>query len=211
MDLFSQSNANSPSITHLADGLSLIKHLADSQLCLKHIQTITEQAQFRNMMTPMGHPMQVSTSNCGEYGWTSNLNGYRYLNHDPISKHPWPAIPTAFLALCQQAIDLAGLAEFNPDSCLINRYEIGHSMGAHFDKDEQDLTQPIVSVSLGLSAVFQVHMPHSKVLDIPLEDGDVLIMHGPARAYRHGVKTIKPHMLQPNLKYRHNLTLRKAF
>jgi alkylated DNA repair protein (DNA oxidative demethylase) len=220
MDLFSQppinggkqSSFDSSRIETPSPGITLIKGLADSARCIELITDITQIAEFRHMLTPMGHPTQVAMSNCGEYGWTSQASGYAYLKYDPLNQQAWPPIPDYFLQLSQQAIQLSNLPSFTPDSCLINRYDIGMAMGRHQDKDEHDLSEPIVSISLGLSAIFQVFRDgrNGEKLDILLDDGDVLIMHGPARHYYHGIKPIKAHKLQPSLTQRFNLTLRRA-
>lgn len=220
MDLFSHTHLdvnNSASfgasrIETPTQGITLLKGLADSAKCLNLIDHIAQHAEFRHMMTPMGHATQVAMSNCGDYGWTSSASGYGYRKYDPLNHQPWPALPAYFLQLVRHAMQLSTLQSFSPNSCLINRYDIGMQMGAHQDKDEQDLSQPIVSISLGLSAVFQIFRQgrHGEKLELLLEDGDVLIMHGPARHYYHGIKPIKADVLQPKLQMRHNLTLRRA-
>ena len=215
-DLFSQPFT--PSIETLAPGIVLIKGLVDSPVFLNLIQNIINQAPLRHMMTPMGHPTKVAMSNCGPLGWVSSLKGYDYSPTDPISNLRWPTMPHKFIELAQQAANLTGLTHFLPDACLINQYEIGHNLGRHQDKDEADFQWPIVSVSIGLPAVFQI-FPSSpennsnrskKAQNILLQDGDILVLHGPARLRHHAIKTIKPDLLQPNLKYRYNLTFRKA-
>ena len=226
MDLFSNQSCAAPSSTehHTAfhehadllfpiTGVCLIKGLANGPVLLEHIHRITQQAPFRHMMTPMGHPTQVAMSNCGQYGWTSSEAGYGYKPLDPQSNQPWPAKPNGFLALVNRATQLAKLPPFQPDSALINRYDIGMAMGRHRDKDEADLSQPIVSVSLGLSAVFQIFTDgrNGGKYELLLQDGDVLIMYGPARGYYHGIKPIKADALQPNLQHRYNLTMRRGF
>lgn len=220
MDLFSHTHSSENNrasfdaarIETPTPGITLLKGLADSEQCLNLIHSISQHAEFRHMMTPMGHATQVAMSNCGDYGWTSSASGYGYLKNDPLNQQPWPALPAYFLQLAQDAMQLSTLTSFTPNSCLINRYDIGMQMGRHQDKDEQDLSQPIVSISLGLSAVFQIFRQgrNGDKLELLLEDGDVLIMHGPARHYYHGIKPIKADVLQPMLKMRHNLTLRKA-
>ncbi len=235
-DLFSQSHAPDtfPVIENLAPGIVLIKGMVQSLDFIKATQTIINQAPLRHMMTPMGHPTKVSMSNCGPYGWVSNLQGYGYSATDPLTHKPWPSMPLMFIELAQQAAKLVGIDDFTPDACLINQYEIGCSLGRHQDKDEADFQWPIVSVSLGLQAVFQVFStnersahPYShknlpkndlasaqyslqKAQDILLQDGDILVLHGPARLRLHGIKSIKADLLQPKLKYRYNLTFRKA-
>lgn len=219
-DLFSQPNAldEAPTTQELGPGITLIKGLVPSSLTLKHIQEIIGQAPLRHMMTPMGHTTKISMTNCGDYGWVSSLHGYTYSPTDPLSHQPWPEIPQALAKLAHQAALLAGIDHFIPDACLVNQYEVGQSLGRHQDKDEADFNWPIVSFSIGLQAIFQVfattqnsgHAKSSQTQNILLQDGDALVVHGPARLRHHGIKTVKADLLQPNLQYRYNLTFRKA-
>jgi alkylated DNA repair protein (DNA oxidative demethylase) len=208
-DLFSEQV---PSIQVIAPGITLLKQFADSSELLPLILLIQQQSPFRHMSTTMGHNMRVTTTNCGELGGHSDANGYRYLKTDPLTSKPWPNMPDVFKALAIRASEAAGILGFNPDSCLINHYPIGISMGSHQDKGEIDFNWPIISVSIGLTAIFQVFgATRSGVeLEIKQDDGDVLVIGGPARLFYHGVKPIKPDLLQPNLTERINLTLRKA-
>jgi alkylated DNA repair protein (DNA oxidative demethylase) len=201
-----------PAIIDLGNGIFHIKRLAPSQLCLQQISEVTELAPFRQMMTPMGHTTQVSMSNCGPYGWVSDLSGYRYRATDPLTHKPWPNLPVEFLQIHKNACELTQLPTFTPDACLINRYHIGLAMGRHQDKDEKHKNWPIVSISLGLSAVFQIYptQVNCAPINVLLEDGDVLILSGPARHYPHGVKPIKADLLQPKLLTRYNITLRRS-
>jgi len=132
-DLFNQDeeSAVQPQVIDLGQGAFHIKHLAPSQLFRLLVDHVTACAPLRQMMTPMGHPMKVSNTNCGQYGWVSDRSGYRYCAIDPISKRPWPCIPAEFLQLHKYACELVGLPVFTPDACLINHYKIGHSMGKH--------------------------------------------------------------------------------
>ena len=201
-----------PIVENLGKGVFHIKRMAPSEAITQLTCEIIKQAPLRQMMTPMGHLTKASMTNCGDYGWISDLAGYRYSTHDPISQKVWPTLPQEFLALHHKACQLVGLNPFKPDACLINCYEVGQSMGRHQDKDEQSLEWPIVSISLGLSAVFQIfgNQGNSPSLELLLEDGDVLILSGESRLFYHGVKPIKIDRLNPNLLKRFNLTLRKS-
>ena len=207
-DLFS---TNESQILDHGQGLYQIKSLGDYPSLIKDIEQLAKQSRFRHMMTPMGHPTVVSMLNCGQYGWISNKSGYGYSPIDPLTEKPWPAIPASFLNLCQQTIDMLQLKAFEPDACLINRYEIGMSMGRHQDRDEQNFSHPIVSVSLGLSAIFQVFgsSRQGKAKEFLLENGDVFILSGEARKFYHGIKTIKADPINPNSLLRYNLTFRR--
>ncbi len=176
------------------------------------IRVIAKEAPFRRMSTPGGLPMSVSMTNCGPLGWVTDRAGYRYSAVDPVSGRPWPAMPEGFRSLAVSAATVAGFAEFAPDACLINRYAPGAKMSPHQDKDERDMQQPIVSVSLGLPAVFQFGgLTRSETLErIPLEDCDVVVWGGPARLRYHGILPLKVGNHPVFGPYRYNLTFRAA-
>jgi alkylated DNA repair protein (DNA oxidative demethylase) len=136
--------------------------------------------------------MSVAMSNCGALGWVSDPKGYRYAALDPVSNLPWPAMPSCLLDLAERAAAQAGYANFQPDACLINEYVPGAKLSLHQDKDEKDLRTPIVSLSMGLSAVFLFGTPSRK--DRPqryrLVHGDVVVWGGPSRLAYHGVAAL---------------------
>jgi DNA oxidative demethylase len=194
----------------VAEGFFLLPAFVDTAPLLFQIELISAQAAFRHMQVAGGKRMSVAMTNCGPWGWTSSSSGYRYSPIDPLTDRPWPAMPDSFMALAQSAAATAGFAPFEPDACLINRYASGASLGVHQDRDEQDLAQPIVSVSIGAAATFQVGgLKRSEPLrSLPLHDGDVLVWGGPSRLRFHGVKALKP--MAGGVDTRHNLTFRKA-
>lgn len=193
---------------HLLQGFAL----AEQVNLLDDLNAVLRQAPLRQMMTPGGLPMSVTTSSCGKLGWVSDRKGYRYSALDPLTGLPWPAMPDSFQTLANQAAAISGFENFVPDACLINRYQIGTKMGLHQDKDEQDFTQPIVSVSLGVSAMFQMGglQRSDKVFKLPLQHGDVLVWGGEARLRFHGVLPIKTATHPVLGACRINLTFRKA-
>ena len=198
----------------LAPGAAVLRGFArkrDAAL-LAAIEEIAERAPFRHMMTPGGFEMSVAMTNCGAAGWVTDRSGYRYQAQDPQSGAAWPAMPAAFPMLADEAATVAGFATFLPDACLINRYEPGTKLSLHQDKDEADYGHPIVSVSLGLPAIFQFGGPKRSdpVRKITLEHGDVVVWGGPSRLFHHGVLTLKSgeHPLTGHRRF--NLTLRKA-
>ena len=198
----------------LAKGAVLLKAYAHerSSALMALIDSIVTAAPWRHMATPGGFEMSVAMSNCGTFGWVSDRTGYRYAQHDPLTGQPWPPMPQALLDLAGQAARMAGYVDFVPDACLINRYAEGARMGLHQDKDEQDMSQPIVSVSLGLPAIFQFGglKRADKVQRILLEHGDVVVWGGPDRLRYHGIQPLKPGQHALTGPYRFNLTLRKA-
>jgi alkylated DNA repair protein (DNA oxidative demethylase) len=179
---------------------------------IEEIDRIADVAPFRNMVTPGGFRMSVAMTNCGQFGWITDRKGYRYAATDPGSGRAWPAMPPRFRDLAGRAAAAAGFAGFAPDSCLINRYVAGTRMSLHQDKDEADFAAPIVSVSLGLPAIFL--WGGAKRGDKPrrlhLDSGDVVVWGGPARLNFHGVDTLAEGADARTGNCRFNLTFRKA-
>ena len=179
---------------------------------LQGVDAVAAQSPFRHMHTPGGYTMSVALTNCGTLGWTSDAQGYRYTRIDPLSGQPWPDLPDAFLRLAQAAAADAGFPGFTPDACLVNRYEPGSRLSLHQDKNERDYDEPIVSVSLGMPALFLFggHARTDKAARVPLLHGDVVVWGGVDRLRYHGVLPMKdaPHARLGS--QRVNFTLRKA-
>ncbi|AOY88323.1 alpha-ketoglutarate-dependent dioxygenase AlkB [Marinobacter salinus] len=198
----------------IAEGAVILRRFAldRAERLLGVIGEVTELAPLRRMKTPGGHAMSVAMSCCGEQGWVTDTRGYRYQSDDPLSGRPWPSMRDVFRTLAREAASAAGYEGFCPDACLINRYEPGAKMGLHQDRDEHDFKQPIVSVTLGLSQVFQFGglRRNERPVNIPLHHGDVVVWGGPARLRYHGVLTLKAgdHPLTGPCRY--NLTFRRA-
>ena len=199
---------------HLMDGALVIRQFAlpNAESLMEGIEKVTSEAPFRHMKTPGGHSMSAAMSCCGNLGWVTDRQGYRYQSEDPESGKPWPAMPAVFRELAISAADDAGFKGFEPDACLINRYQPGAKMGLHQDKDEEDFSQPIVSVSLGLPIVFQFGglKRNERPMRVPLGHGDVVVWGGPARMRYHGVLTLKAGEHPLTGGYRYNLTFRRA-
>jgi len=201
-------------VIELSPGAFLLRGAAESvaERLLVEIQLIITESPLRTVMTPMGKPMSVEMTNCGELGWVSDLKGYRYENHDPITSRPWPKMPTVFRDLARHTAETAGYTDFRPDACLINRYSVGSKMGLHQDRDEKDFSQPIVSVSLGLPIIFQfggTHRTNPKV-EIELHHGDVVVFGGASRLAFHSVGTLRKGDHPLTKSYRFNLTFRQS-
>jgi alkylated DNA repair protein (DNA oxidative demethylase) len=179
---------------------------------LAAIEEVRRATPFRHMVTPGGFKMSVALTNCGALGWTTDRRGYRYTPVDPETGRPWPRMPQTFTRLARVAATEAGFMDFAPDACLMNRYVAGAKMSLHQDKDERDFTAPIVSVSLGMSAVFLFggHERADRPARIPLHHGDVVVFGGDDRLRYHGVLPLKsePHPVLGA--ERINLTFRKA-
>jgi alkylated DNA repair protein (DNA oxidative demethylase) len=156
--------------------------------------------------------MSVAMTNCGRFGWVSSEHGYRYAELDPERSAPWPAMPAAFLDLARGAAAVAGFERFEPDACLVNRYEPGARLTLHQDKDERDFAHPIVSVSLGVPAVFLLGglKRKDRPARLTLVHGDVVVFGGPSRLRYHGVAPLKQAHHPFAGSVRINLTLRRA-
>jgi alkylated DNA repair protein (DNA oxidative demethylase) len=179
---------------------------------LAAVKDIEAAAPFRHLVTPGGFRMSVAMTNCGSLGWVSDEHGYRYTASDPQTGRPWPPMPQAFLELARSAALAAEFPGFTPDACLLNRYEPGARLTLHQDRDERDFGAPIVSVSLGLPAVFLFggNKRKDRQRRVPLQHGDVVVWGGAARLFHHGVLALKEghhEILGPS---RLNLTFRCA-
>src|SRR6266436_8056486 len=198
----------------LAEGAVVLRGFARCEVAdlLAAVQRVAAAAPFRNMITPGGLRMSVAMTNCGRAGWVTDRRGYRYEAVDPMTGRRWPPIPVSFRELARDAADAAGFVGFEPDACLVNRYEPGTRLSLHRDENERDLTAPIVSVSLGLPAVFLFGgmSRGDRPRRIPLENGDVVVWGGPARLTYHGVAPLADgeHPLTGGCRI--NLTLRRA-
>jgi len=203
-----------PSREQIASGAYLLRGFALDNVAglLAEIEQIETVAAFRHLETPGGFRMSVAMTNCGALGWVSDRRGYRYTTHDPLSGQPWPRMPAVFSTLAEGAAKAAGFEGFKPDACLINRYLPGARLTLHQDKDEKDFSAPIVSVSLGLSAVFLFggNARKDKQRRIPLQHGDVVVWGGPARLFHHGVLPLKDGNHLVLGRQRVNLTFRRA-
>lgn len=177
----------------LAAGAALLRGFVptavDERALLSDLTAVTAAAPFRHLITPGGFRMSVAMTNCGPLGWISDRGGYRYVPADPDSGRPWPALPPSFVRLAQAAAATAGFDRFVPDACLVNRYLPGTRLTLHQDRNERDFSAPIVSVSLGLSALFLFggDTRRERPARIPLHHGDVVVWGGPARLRYHGV------------------------
>ncbi|WP_053143692.1 DNA oxidative demethylase AlkB [Pseudomonas sp. P97.38] len=179
---------------------------------LPALEKVLQAAPFRQMVTPGGFTMSVALTSCGALGWTTDRRGYRYTAHDPQSGQPWPEMPGVFRELAQAAARHARFEGFEPDACLINRYVPGARMSLHQDKDERALDAPIVSVSLGLPAVFQFggFERGDKCQRIALLHGDIVVWGGVDRLRYHGVLALKEGLHPALGAQRINLTFRTA-
>ena len=213
-DLFDLSNNGEMWTETIGEDAVVLRQYAVKQAA-ELIAAITEvvmQASFRHMQTPGGYTMSAAIASCGNLGWVSDRQGYRYSTHDPQSKQPWPEMPEVFRELAHNAAIEAGYEHFQPDACLINRYAPGAKMSLHQDRHERDYDSPIVSVSLGVQATFLFggEQRSDKTTKIPLAHGDVVVWGGKSRLKFHGVLPIKAGYHPMTGEDRFNITFRVA-
>lgn len=214
LDLFDSNDPASTRDEELGSGSHWIHEflVAEAPEVMADIAQVVAQAPYRHLSTPGGRRMSVAMSNCGEEGWVSDHAGYRYQSTDPMTAQPWPAMPPRLRSLAQKAALHCGYAGFAPTVCLINYYEPGARMGLHQDKDENDLTAPIVSFSLGLPATFiwGGWQRAGKTRRIVLRHGDAVVWGGEDRLRFHGVAPLKDGEHTLTGRARINITFRQT-
>lgn len=215
LDLFADADVRQPAKTERIGEQSFVLRgvaLPWMDRLLPALERVLLAAPFRQMVTPGGFTMSVGLSSCGTLGWTTDRTGYRYTRIDPQTGQPWPEMPAVFLELAQAAALEAGFSEFMPDSCLINRYVPGARMSLHQDKNERSYDAPIVSVSLGLPAMFLFggHKRSDKSQRVPLFHGDIVVWGGVDRLRYHGILPLKDGQHSQLGAQRINFTFRTA-
>ncbi|SIS07654.1 MULTISPECIES: DNA oxidative demethylase AlkB [unclassified Pseudomonas] len=215
LDLFADETPTTPGLTEqIGEQAFVLRGFALPWLerLLPALEAVLLAAPFRQMVTPGGFTMSVALSSCGALGWTTDRTGYRYTAHDPQTGAPWPDMPAVFRELAQAAARQAHFEHFEPDACLINRYVPGARMSLHQDKNERCLSAPIVSMSLGLPAVFLFggFERSDKSLRVPLFHGDIVVWGGVDRLRYHGVLPLKQGQHPKLGAQRINLTFRTA-
>lgn len=174
------------------DGLKLLPGYfndpAQKELVEDLRQILVKAPLFLPVMPRTGKPFSVRMSNCGPFGWVSDINGYRYQSTHPLTGEPWPAIPQILMDLWRNVAPDAP----EPEACLINFYETSAKMGLHQDRDEETFDAPVVSVSLGDTATFRVGgtTRGGKTSSFRLASGDVIVLGGDARLAYHGIDRI---------------------
>jgi alkylated DNA repair protein (DNA oxidative demethylase) len=175
---------------------------------LAEVLAATAAAPFYRPVTPGGRPFSVEMTGLGPLGWVSDRAGYRYQPTHPVTGAPWPPMPARLTDLWRA---LTGWPE-PPDACLVNRYRDPAKMGLHQDLDERDYAAPVLSVSLGDTAVFRIGPAGGgPTRSLRLASGDVCALTGPARLARHGIDRVIAGSSSPVPGGgRINLTLRRA-
>jgi alkylated DNA repair protein (DNA oxidative demethylase) len=186
--------------------------LPQAQELVAAVRGVVASSPWRHMVTPGGLTRSVAMSNCGQVGWVSDRRGYRYTDTDPDSAQHWPEMPAAMKALATRAAADAGFGGFEPDACLMNRYQPGNRLTLHQDRNERDFGAPVVSVSLGLPALFLFGglKRTDRTHRIPLLHGDVVVWGGPQRLAFHGVTKLAEGEHALTGRCRINLTFRRA-
>lgn len=209
-DLFAHERGR----TELGPGAAILDGFAKdiSDQLVQEVIELSSHSPFRHMETRGGKRMSVAMLNCGPLGWVSDRQGYRYTAIDPVTRNSWPSFPSLFLELAERAASEVGFKNFVPDACLINRYCVGSKLSLHQDMDEQDRIAPIVSISLGLPAIFLWggQTRNDRLARHQLFHGDVVVWGGASRMVFHGIDTLKDGEHPLTGHFRFNLTFRKV-
>lgn len=198
----------------LSEGVRYLPGFLDrtaQEALIEEIRAIVREAPlFVPAMPRTGKEMSVRMTNCGTLGWvTDKENGYRYQSRHPVTGNAWPPIPERLLGLWEQVAD----SPLQPEACLVNFYSEGAKMGLHQDRDEQEYSAPVVSVSLGDTCLFRVGgtTRGERTVSVKLQSGDVVVLGGAGRLAFHGVDRVYPGtstlLKNPG---RINLTLRRV-
>lgn len=192
MGLPLEAAAEAPRVA-LAPGLSYVPGYLDGAaqagLLAEIERALAEGPWYRPRMPRSGRPLSVQMTNCGPLGWVSDERGYRYQARHPTTGRPWPAIPEtalrAWAELCAYP--------HPPEACLVNFYDASAKLGQHQDHDEEDLSAPVISLSLGATCVFRYGgvSRRDPTHKLELHSGDAIVLGGPARLIYHGVDKIR--------------------
>jgi alkylated DNA repair protein (DNA oxidative demethylase) len=161
---------------------------AQKDLVARVLAAANEAPFYTPTMPRSGRPFSVRMTNLGPLGWVSDRAGYRYQAMHPETGRAWPEIPELLLALWRDVADYPRL----PEACLVNLYREGAKMGLHRDEDEEEVAAPVVSVSLGDTAIFRIGGLErgGKTETLKLSSGDVVVMGGPSRLRYHGIDRV---------------------
>lgn len=176
----------------MSNGLKYLPSYFDrtaQEALIAAVEAAVAQAPFYTPVMPRsGRPFTVRMSNLGQLGWVSDRDGYRYQAQHPETGQPWPAIPDLVLALWRKVADYP----HDPEACLVNHYREGAKLGLHRDEDEKEFAAPVVSVSLGDTAIFRIGGTErsGKTETLKLSSGDVLVMGGASRLRYHGIDRV---------------------
>jgi alkylated DNA repair protein (DNA oxidative demethylase) len=182
---------------------------AEQEALVAEVLDLTEAAPLYRCRVAGGKSMSVLNSNLGGLGWVADERGYRYQPLHPVTGEPWPALPDSLIALWRA---YSG-SEILPDACLINLYRDGARMGLHRDMDEANRRAPVLSISLGDTALFRLGglRRTDPTRSFRLSSGDVCVLAGAARLAFHGVdRTVAASSTLIPGGGRLNLTLRRA-
>lgn len=192
---------------------------------LKHYLNLPQQRRFLELArqiastSPLFQPLMYSgkkincqMTSCGDFGWISDRNGYRYDRLHPSTHKPFPPMPKEFSDLAIKIAKSVGEFDYKPQSCLINYYQKSGKLGIHQDNTEHNLLPAIISISLGDDAIFAIggKKYSDPVSEITLKSGDVFVLHGDSRLFFHGIKKIIPSSNLLKNGGRLNLTIRQV-
>lgn len=186
---------NNKAVLETGDGFRLFKTYLDRPAQVDLVHDVLDLIQTSPLYTPSmprsGKLMRVRMSNCGPLGWVTDKDqGYRYQETHPVTGEPWPDMPQSVLDIWRA---VSGWSD-PPQACLVNWYDETAGLGMHIDADEDARDAPVVSISLGDDALFRLGgpSPRGKTQSFRLSSGDVVVLGGASRRFRHGVDRIYP-------------------
>jgi len=115
------------------------------------------------------------------YQWTERT-------YDPARVSPFPPQLAVLASELAQACGETMVAE----AAIINFYSARSTMGGHKDDAEPCQAAPIISISIGLPAIFLLggHTKDEPPIALLVRSGDVVVQAGESRGYYHGVPRI---------------------
>jgi alkylated DNA repair protein (DNA oxidative demethylase) len=176
----------------MIEGFTYYREFLDSHAQRAILQRLNEALRAAPFFTPFmprtGRPFTVRMTSLGQLGWVSDRKGYRYQPLHPETGNPWPPIPKEILEIWRA---VSGYPH-DPEACLLNYYRQGAKMGLHRDEDEEEFAAPVVSISLGDTAVFRLGglERRTKTETMKLSSGDVVVLGGASRLRYHGIDRI---------------------
>lgn len=187
---------------HVESGLIVLRQVIDDGAACALAERARLVARAAPLLRPTmadGTPLRVQITSCGSVGWmATRARGYHYADQHPRTG-PWPAMDEDMRGCLADVLawaygeDMAWMAGIY-DTCLLNFYGLGDSLGWHQDVTEDDRCMPIVGVSLGDPARFEIELGEEQVSTI-LRSGDAVVMGGYSRLARHRIAEV----MQPDL------------
>lgn len=122
-----------------------------------------------------------------QYNWTTKE--YNFDDKDFNAK-----FPEDLSEWTKNAAEKLGFGSgFKPEAGIVNFYQPDDTLTGHVDRSEKNMTAPLISLSIGLSAIFLLgglSRENEPVRAVHVKSGDLSILSGPSRLLFHGVPKI---------------------